>query len=329
MKDIIKELTEAYGPSGREEPVRDILKGMVEPFADEVEVDNMGNLIVRKKGPGKKIMVAAHMDELGLMVTYIDDEGFLRFSNVGGISPYILMGERVVFQNGLKGVVGYEKLDSIKELKFSKMYIDIGASDRKEAEEKVRIGDVAVYSRSFSHSGERITAKALDDRVGCAVLVQTLKELEKPDNDLFFVFTVQEEVGVRGARTSAYKINPDMGLAVDVTRTGDTPEAETMAVSLGKGPTVKVKDTLIITHPRVKELMIDRAEKNNISYQLEVLERGGTDSGAIHLTREGVPSGVMSIPCRYIHTPSEMADYGDVREGVKLLKSILHKKITL
>ncbi len=328
MKELIKELTEAYGPSGREDSVRDTLKCMVEPYADEIDVDKMGNLIVRKEGPGKKIMVAAHMDELGLMVTFIDENGFLRFSNIGGISPYILLGERVVFHNGVKGTIGCEKLDNIKDLKLSKMYIDIGFSDKKEAEGKVKIGDVAVYQRSFSDLGGRILAKALDDRVGCAVLVQTLKELEKPANDIYFVFTVQEEVGVRGARTSAYKINPDLGLAVDVTRTGDTPESETMAVSLGKGPTVKVKDTLIITHPKVKKLMVDTAEKNNISYQLEVLERGGTDSGAIHLTREGVPSGVMSIPCRYIHTPSEMVDFGDVQEGVKLLKNILHKKVT-
>lgn len=323
MKELIKELTEAYGPSGREEAVRKIIENKVKPMADKMEVDNLGNLIVHKKGPGKRVMLAAHMDELGLMVTYIDKNGFLRFSNVGGISPHILLGERVVFPNGTAGTIGCEKIDSMKDLSFQKLYIDIGASQKEEAENQVKIGDVAVYQRNCQDLGKRIISKSLDDRVGCAVLIQALKEIESPVNDLFFVFTVQEEVGVRGARTAAYRIKPDYGLAVDVTRTGDTPESETMAVSLGKGPTVKVKDTLIITHPRVKKIMIDAAEKKGIPYQLEVLERGGTDSGAIHLSREGVPSGVMSIPCRYIHTPSEMVDYDDVINGVKLLKSIL------
>ena len=323
MKELIKELTEAYGPSGREETVRKVIEDKIKPMVDKMEVDSLGNLIARKKGPGKRVMLAAHMDELGLMVTYIDKKGFLRFSNVGGISPHILLGERVVFANGTVGTIGCEKIESMKDLNFQKLYIDIGASEQKEAEDQVKIGDIAVYQRGFQDLGRRIISKSLDDRVGCAVLIQALKEIESPVNDLFFVFTVQEEVGVRGARTSAYRIKPDYGLAVDVTRTGDTPESETMAVALGKGPTVKVKDTLIITHPKVKKIMVDAAERTGIPYQLEVLERGGTDSGAIHLSREGVPSGVMSIPCRYIHTPSEMVDYDDVINGVKLLKSIL------
>ena len=323
MKELIKELTEAYGPSGREETVRKVIEDKIKPMVDKMEVDSLGNLIARKKGPGKRVMLAAHMDELGLMVTYIDKNGFLRFSNVGGISPHILLGERVVFANGTVGTIGCEKIESMKDLNFQKLYIDIGASEQKEAEDQVKIGDIAVYQRGFQDLGRRIISKSLDDRVGCAVLIQALKEIESPVNDLFFVFTVQEEVGVRGARTSAYRIKPDYGLAVDVTRTGDTPESETMAVALGKGPTVKVKDTLIITHPKVKKIMVDAAERTGIPYQLEVLERGGTDSGAIHLSREGVPSGVMSIPCRYIHTPSEMVDYDDVINGVKLLKSIL------
>ncbi len=323
MKELIKELTEAYGPSGREETVRKVIEDKIKPMVDKMEVDSLGNLIARKKGPGKRVMLAAHMDELGLMVTYIDKNGFLRFSNVGGISPHILLGERVVFANGAVGTIGCEKIESMKDLNFQKLYIDIGASEQKEAEDQVKIGDIAVYQRGFQDLGRRIISKSLDDRVGCAVLIQALKEIESPVNDLFFVFTVQEEVGVRGARTSAYRIKPDYGLAVDVTRTGDTPESETMAVALGKGPTVKVKDTLIITHPKVKKIMVDAAERTGIPYQLEVLERGGTDSGAIHLSREGVPSGVMSIPCRYIHTPSEMVDYDDVINGVKLLKSIL------
>ncbi|RQD77652.1 MAG: M42 family peptidase [Candidatus Syntrophonatronum acetioxidans] len=328
MIEIIKKLTEAYGPSGREEGIRDIIKEMIEPYADEVMVDDLGNLIVRKKGPGKKIMLAAHMDEIGLIVTFIDENGFLRFSNVGGVSPHVLLGERVRFQNGVVGTVGREKLDSIKDLKFSKLFIDIGATKEEEAREKVKIGDVAVYHRELEPLGSRVLGKSLDDRVGCSLLVKTLMELQEPVNDIYFVFTVQEEVGVRGARTAAYRIEPHYGLAVDVTRTGDTPESETMAVSLGKGPAIKIKDSLIISHPAVKKIMKEAAEKEGIPYQLEVLEKGGTDSGAIHLTREGVPSGVMSIPCRYVHTPSEMADLEDIKNGVKLLKGILNQPLS-
>lgn len=328
MIDIIKKLTEAYGPSGREEGIRDTIKKMIESYADEIIVDTLGNLIVRKKGPGKKIMLAAHMDEVGLIVTFIDENGFLRFSNVGGVSPHLLLGERVIFQNGAVGTIGCEKLESMKDLKFSKLYLDIGVSKEEEAREKVNIGDVAVYYRNCEALGSRILGKSLDDRIGCSVLVQTLMELNEPANDVYFVFTVQEEVGVRGARTAAYRLKPHYGLAVDVTRTGDTPESETMAVSLGKGPAIKIKDTLIISHPAVKKIMKEAAEKEGIPYQLEVLERGGTDSGAIHLSREGVPSGVMSIPCRYIHTPSEMADLEDIKNGVKLLKGILNQPLS-
>lgn len=169
----------------------------------------------------------------------------------------------------------------------------------------------------------------MDNRAGCALLIQTIKELEDCQNDAYFVFSVQEEVGLRGAKTSAYAINPDVGIAVDVTSTGDTPKARTMAVELGKGPAIKVKDASVICHPKVKDLMIDRAEDKGIPYQLEVLEWGGTDAGIIHLTREGVPSGAVSVPCRYIHSANEMVDAEDLEDGVKLLVAILEQEIEI
>ncbi|MEW6229555.1 MAG: M42 family metallopeptidase [Bacillota bacterium] len=325
MKELLKKLVEAYSPSGNEGAVREIIRKEVEGLADEVRVDALGNLIVARKGIGPRVLLAAHMDEIGVIVTHIDEKGFLRFSNMGGVSPFVLLGERVVFENGTVGTIGTEKLDDIKDLKLGKMFIDIGANDEKSAREKVSVGDVAGFHREARMEAGRLIAKSVDDRAGCAVLVQVLKELAGRviPNQVYAVFSVQEELGTRGARTAAYGVNPDIGIAVDVTSTGDTPEARTMAVSLGKGPAIKVKDSTVIAHPRVRQVMVETAREKGLPYQMEVLEHGGTDTGPIHLTREGVPSGAVSIPTRYLHTPSEMADLGDIENAVKLLVALL------
>ncbi|HHV62464.1 MAG TPA: M42 family metallopeptidase [Firmicutes bacterium] len=333
MKDIIKKLVETYGPSGSEDRVRDLIRDEIQGAVDEIRVDALGNLIALKRGcrgdGGAKLLIAAHMDEIGVIVTYIDDSGFLRFSNVGGVSPFTLIGQRVVFANGTVGTFGREKLDDWKDLKLDKMFIDIGAKDRAEAESRVKIGDVACFYREMTDIGGKLIAKSMDDRIGCAVVVEAIKRtkgIESP-NEVYFVFTVQEEVGLRGARTAAYGVNPDIGIAVDVTTTGDTPEAPRMSVKLGAGPAIKVKDTSVVAHPRVKNLMIEAASSAGIPYQLEILDFGGTDAGSIHTTREGIPSGVLSIPARYVHTPSEMVDMGDVEGAVKLLVEIVKRPL--
>ncbi len=322
MLKLIKNLSEAYGPSGREEEVRSLIQEELKGKNLEVFTDALGNLVAVKEGRGKKIMVAAHMDEVGLMVTHVDEEGFLRFANIGGLQPASILGRCFLLPGGVKATAGVEKPEDLKDLSFKKMYLDIGARDKGEALGQVGIGSVAVFEAAFTPVGGRYSGKAMDDRIGCALLLAAMEEV-RTDNEIYFVFTVQEEVGLRGARTSAYRLNPDIGLAVDVTRSGDTPEAPRMAVSLGKGPTVKVKDNSIIAHPRVKERMMAVAEGEGIPYQPEVLERGGTDAGAIHITREGIPSGVMSIPCRYIHTAAEMVDAGDVEYGRRFLTALL------
>lgn len=289
--ELAKKLVNIYSPSGDENNIREFIKDEIKDFVDEVEIDSLGNLIARKKGKGKKIMLAAHMDQIGLMVTDIDDKGFLRFTNIGGISPVLSLGQKVIFKNGTVGVIFAEPVDNIGKLKLENMFIDIGVLNKEEAEKKVSIGDICVYESGFSENDNVIFSKCLDDRIGCFVLIETLKRVKNSDNDLYFVFTVQEEVGLRGARTSAYKINPDLGIAIDVTSSGDTPKAKRFAVSLNKGTAIKVKDNSILTHPKVRELMTEVAEENSIPYQMEVLEFGGTDSGAIHLTREGIPTG--------------------------------------
>lgn len=332
MNKLVKKLIEVYGPAGNEELVSQVIRDEIEEYVDEISVDVMGNLIAYKKGTGdgKRIMLSAHMDQIGIMVTHIDEKGFLRFGNIGGIGIHTSFCRRVIFKNGLVGVIGFETEEGTwKDINLSKMYIDIGAANKAEAEKQVKIGDIAVYYPQFTESNGKYMGGAMDDRAGCVLLIETIKQIGESANDLYFVFSTQEEVGLRGARTSAYKIDPDIGIAIDVTATGDTPKARTMAVALGQGPAIKIKDSSIICHPKIKNWMIDTAEKNNIPYQLEVLEFGGTDSGAIHLSRGGVPSGVLSIPCRYVHSDSETIDSSDLKNGVKLLVKVLESKIEI
>lgn len=330
MKQLIRELTEAFGPSGSEDHVRELIRDRIAEHVDKVHVDPLGNLIAFKAHSKKsdaerrKVMLAAHMDEIGVVVSYIDEKGFLRFAPVGGVRSTHLPGSRVVFADGSIGVIGREKPKERTEFPtIDKMYIDVGAPTKEQLTQ--RVGDVAAFVRPFVDMGQRITAKAFDDRIGCAVLVQTLADLKITPHDVYAVFTVQEEVGLRGALTSAFGVEPDVAIAVDVTLTGDTPEAHPMAVSLGDGPAIKVKDGGMLAHPGVKNWMIDTAERLGIPYQLEVLEGGTTDAMAIQTSRAGVAAGVLSIPCRYVHSPSEMVDYGDVQNAVRLLVGLLSK----
>ncbi len=314
--EILKEFSEAFGVSGREDDIRDVITKYVMPYADEVSADALGNLIVHKKGTGKKIMFAAHMDEIGIVVTFIDDNGFLRFSQVGGLNRKDILYSRVRFENGISGVVGTEKDN--KDRLISKMFIDIGAKSKEEAEKLISVGDMAMFEGMFAASGERVISKALDNRAGCYILAQTLKKI-KSENDLYFVFTVQEEVGLRGAKTAAFGVLPEYAVAVDVTDTGDTPNCEEMAVKMGGGAAVKVMDKSVICSSVVRTMLIECAKKKNISYQLEVMTDGGTDAGAISLSAGGVMTGGVSVPTRYVHSPSEMADMSDIRACIDLL----------
>lgn len=330
MKELIKQLVEAYGPSGHEGQVRALIEEIVRPLVDEVRRDALGNLIAHKKakGGGKRVMLAAHMDEIGLVVTYVDEKGFLRFATVGGVSPLTLVGTRVSFADGTTGVVSWEKwLESQDRPAWEELFIDVGARSREDC--PVKVGDAACFVRPMVDLGERLVAKAMDDRIGCAVLIQALRELGDTPHEVFAVFTTQEEVGTRGALVSAYGVEPDVALALDVTKTGDTPEAKPMAVSLGQGPAIKMMDSGFIAHAGVKEWMIATAERLGLPYQREVLTGGSTDARAMQLVRSGVPAGCLSIPCRYVHTPSEMVDYGDVQNAVKLLVGLLSGPIDL
>lgn len=319
MQETLKLVTQAFGVSGNEDEIREVITKEIKKYVDEIRVDSMGNLIAVKRGKRKKIMLAAHMDEIGIIATFIDDNGFIRFSGIGGVSSFTALGQRVKFRNGTIGTVNKEeKLEDIKNLNYGKMYIDIGCKNREEAEKLVKIGDVACFTGDFFVQGNCAVSKAMDDRSGCAVLIELIKNLPKTDNEIYFVFTTQEEVGLRGAKTAAFGIMPDCAVAIDVTLTGDTPECDKREVKLGGGPAIKVKDVTYLAHPAIRRSLEELAAENGIPYTLELLDRGGSDPGAIQTTGIGIPCGGISIPCRNVHSPAEMISLEDLENCVRL-----------
>lgn len=333
MNELIQTLVEAYGPSGFEDNVRKLIRPKVEPYADSITVDALGNLIAFKEGTADSderltVMVAAHMDEIGLMVTHITEDGFLRFTNIGGIRRQTLLGSRVRFSNGTIGVIYSDRIENANQVHpLEKHYIDVGATNPQDC--PVSVGDAAVFIRPFLTQNGRLIAKSMDDRIGCAVAIETLRRLESSPHDCYFVFSVQEEVGTRGAQAAANRINPDVGIALDVTRTGDIPESPPMAVSLGKGAAIKVKDSGMISHPALVRLMRERAVAEGILHQMEVLDGGTTDARPIQIANAGCAAGCISIPCRYVHSQSEMVDAADVESCVALLTAVLANPINL
>lgn len=331
MKSLIQKLVETPSPSGYESQIRAVIRAEIESYVDEMKVDALGNLIARKgqgSKNGQKVMLSAHIDEIGIIATHVDDNGFVRFTTVGGVRPLYCVGGRVRFLNGRIGVIGVERTeDASKVPAIEQMFIDLGFSSRKEA--SVKVGDIAAFERPFTDLGDRLVSKAMDDRVGVAVLIETLRQLKDTPHQLFFVFSTQEEVGLRGATTAAFGVDPDLGLAVDVTGSGDTPKGMKMEVGLGKGPAIKVRDGGMLSDPRVVDWMVRTAEMAKLPYQLEVLEGGTTDAKAIQLARAGVPVGCLSIPTRYIHSPSEMVDYNDVQNAVRLMVALLSQPVKL
>jgi tetrahedral aminopeptidase len=332
MKQLIQKLVETTGPSGYEQAVRDLVRQEIEGLADEVRVDALGNLIARKgqkSDGGLRIMISGHMDEIGIIATHIDENGFVRFTTIGGVRAHTCIGGRVLFLNGTRGLIYMERLENPNGLPgIDNLYIDVGATSPENC--PVKLGDLAAFDRPFVDMGDRLVSKAMDDRVSVAVMIEAMRQIESTPHALYFVFSTQEEVGLRGATTAAYGIDPDLGVAVDVTGTGDVPKsAFRMDVALGKGPAIKVRDGGMLADPRVVRWMVDTAERTGLPYQLEVLEAGTTDARAIQLTRAGVPAGCLSIPTRYIHSPSEMVDFNDVENSVKLLAALLSGPIDL
>lgn len=319
--ELLNTLTQTFGPSGHEEAIRAALRQAVEPYADEVRVDALGNLIVHRRGTGggKRLLLTAHMDEIGLVIAHIEANGFARFAQIGGLRPLNCVGARVRFANGAEGVIDVEyREQGANEIPMLRqLYIDFGAPHAEAV--PVKVGDPGVFVGALRAQNGRLISKTMDDRISCYVLVEVLRQLKSTPHDLYIVFTVQEEYTLGGARTAAYALEPDMAIAVDVTATGDTPKALPMAVELGKGPAVKVQDSGMIAHPLVRDWLIEAARAAQVPYQLEILVGGTTDAAAMQLTRAGVPAGCLSIPCRHVHSPGEIVDAQDVENAIRLL----------
>ncbi len=321
--ELLKELTQAWGVSGREKAVRAIVMREISRHVDEMSVDPMGNLIAvkRGKGGGKKIMLSAHMDEIGAQVKRIEPDGRISICKVGWIWTASMYNDKVMFQNGTVGVVGCTC--PIEEAKndASKLYVDIGCTGKEETEKHVKVGDYCGFVGPYYElKNECVTAKSLDDRVGCCLLIEAAKKNDgNRRNDVYYVFTVQEEVGCRGARVAAERIGPDIGISVDITPDHKYPCDLSGANEVGAGVGVKLGDPSAMLDEYLVDTMIDCCERNDIKYQRDVMDRGGTDASSINRSGHGVRVAGISIVVRYPHSQSAVVSLRDVREASRLL----------
>ncbi len=327
----LKKFLMADGVSGDEGNIASVIAAEIAPYVDEVKTDAMGNVIAFKKGTGKnpkKLMLAAHMDEIGFMVNNIDDKGYVRVSKMGGIHYGAAAFSEVVFKSGLKGIMVPEARVGLSDYGPDKVYVDIGAKSKKEAEKKVKIGDTCRLVPNLTKlMNGRVYGRPIDDRIGCAMIFEAAKTVQNCANDVYFTFTVQEEVGVRGAKTAAFGVMPDYGVAVDIGGSGDLPNSAPFAVSLGNGIAIKLKDGMVICHQKMVALMREIAEETKTPYQLEVLESSGTDTCMLQQTGAGCIAGALSVPTRYGHSGVELIDMGDVAGGVKILVGLCEREL--
>lgn len=341
---MLKELTDANGIPGNERAPREVMRKYIEPFADEIEMDNLGSLIAKKVGNenGPKIMVAGHLDEIGFMVTQIDDKGFLKFQTVGGWWEQVMLAQRVTVTTRkgeeIIGVIGSKPPHIIpadarkKSVDVKDMFIDIGASSKEEAMKwGVSPGDMVTPYFEFNvmKNKKHLLAKAWDNRIGCAIAIDVLRALkdEQHPNIVYGVGNVQEEVGLRGAKTSTFKIRPDIGFSVDVGVAGDTPgiTPKESTSKMGAGPQIVIFDASMVAHTGLRNFVLEVAEENNIPYQFESLAGGGTDAGSIHLTANGVPALAIGVATRYIHSHAGILNRDDYENTVKLIVEIIKK----
>ena len=328
---FLKELTHAFGVSGYEKEAREVIQKEVQDYADECSVDALGNLILFKKGTGenkKKIMMSAHVDEIGFQVIKIDDKGFITARGLGGIPVQASVMNRVQFRNGTMGIIANTcDFDGLKNIK--KLYIDIGASSKEEAEKHLKIGDVGCYVGDYMELKEKnICAKGIDDRIGCYILAEALKQVTTPYNDLYFVFSTQEEVGLRGATVAANRIQPDIGIALDVTIANDYPNSGEGSNKLGAGTAIKISDGSVICDEYLVDEMVKCCKENEIKYQLDVIDGGGTDAGAINRSNFGVRCAGISVATRYVHGPNAVVNMDDVDASIQLLVRYINNSFT-
>lgn len=331
---LLKEICEVPGAPGHEQRIREVVLREVKKLADKVTIDNMGNVTAFKKGKkDKKVMIAAHMDEIGFIVTHIDEKGFLRFIPLGGFDPKTLTAQRVIV-HGKKDVIGVMGSKPIhvmspaereKVVPISDYFIDLGLS-KKEVEKIISVGDTVTRERELIEMGNCVNCKSIDNRVSVFILIETLRQLKTSPYDVYAVFTVQEEVGIRGANASTLQIQPDFGFGLDTTIAFDVPgaKAHEMVTQLGEGVAIKIMDASTICDYRMVKFMKQTAEKHKIKHQMEILPAGGTDTAGIQrMTPGGSISGAVSIPTRHIHQVIEMADKSDIKASIDLLKNCI------
>lgn len=337
VKNLLKELSEAHAASGAENPVAKIVKRELSTIA-KVKIDSMGNVIAHKRGKKPTVMIASHMDEIGLMVKFIDDSGYLKFAKIGGIDDRTLVSRRVVVhgKKDIPGVIGaraphlLEKEEEGKVQKHKDMFIDIGASKKKQAEALVSIGDYATFDIGVKElAGGLLTGKCFDNRAGLTAIITAL-QTTKSKNDLYFVGTVQEEVGLKGARTSAFGINPDIAIAVDLCFAGDNPavKPEEAPAKLGGGPALMYAEASgsgVIPNRNIVKWLERSAKRAGVKCQFQVSEAGMSDAAILQLTRDGIPTASVGIPSRYMHSPVEVVSVKDVEATANLLARALEK----
>lgn len=333
--ELQKRLVELAAPSGFETRQAEQLRKLARPLVDEIRTDAMGNVICHKKGTGKRIMLAAHMDAIGFMVTHIDDRGYAWVDRLGGHQPAQVINARVRFLGGAKGVIRPREVsrtlaEPYASVALTDLYVDLGAKNKADAERTISVGDVAVFEGEPSMvCGGNVMGPYADDLIGCVVLLMAMEQMKDSSNDLYFVFTSQEEVGCRGAEAAAEGISPDYGIAVDVCGTGDKPEDKKtpMEVALGKGPTIKIKDSSVICAPAFNAKLRALAREKKIPWQDEILRGGGTDTCSIQKSGAGVAATCISIPTRHIHSPAETFNISDVEYAAKLLAAFVSQKL--
>jgi len=330
---LLARLTQANGAPGQEDEVRDLIRAAIEPHVQIVKTDALGNLLAIKNpdAPGPKVMLAAHMDEVALMVVGIDGDGYLKFRPIGGVDPRVLVAKTVVVgRKKVPGVIGSKPIhlqrpeEREKAFTIREMVIDIGAKNREEAEKLVQLGEIAYFTTEYEELGEnRVKAKALDDRVGCALLIRLLQE--EVSFPLIAAFTVQEEVGLRGAGVAAYQVEPDLALVLEGTTASDVPGTDDhkQATALGEGPAISVMDRSVIPNPELVQELLALAAEKGIKVQVRRSTAGGTDAGQIQLSRAGVKVAVISVPCRYIHSPAAVMCKDDFEGAYQLVKHYL------
>ena len=340
--ELLRELSEAPGVSGYEQEVREIIRKHLQNIT-VIEQDRLGSIVCRKNGKTEtpRIMIAGHMDEIGFIVKLITDEGFIKFSPIGGWWGHVLLAQRVVIKTrkgDVPGLIGSKPPHILSEEERKKllepkdMYIDIGATSADEVKELgIRPGDPAipVFPFTISGTGKTYLGKAFDDRVGCGIFINVIKNLAKEShpNTVYGVGTVQEEVGLRGARTSSWVVEPDVGLTMEVGVAGDVPDVkkEDAQGKLGKGPVIVIRDGSMIPNLRLRDLFVETAEELKIPFQFDLLDRGGTDSGAIHLHRRGVPNLVIAVPTRHMHSHAGIIHRDDYDRTVQLVTAVIKK----